>query len=64
MHKAAVIGTGYIGVVHIEQLMRLPSVQIAGIMDRNSKLVSGRKIVEVMADLKTTLPKRTMHRNT
>ncbi|MCE5198739.1 MAG: Gfo/Idh/MocA family oxidoreductase [Armatimonadota bacterium] len=38
MHKVAVIGTGYIGVVHIEQLMRLPNVEIAGIVDKNAKL--------------------------
>jgi len=39
-YRVAVIGTGYIGTVHIEQLMRLPSVSIAGIADKNSQLAS------------------------
>ena len=39
-HRVAVIGTGYIGAVHIEQLMRLPNVIIAGIADKNSNLAS------------------------
>lgn len=36
----AVIGTGYIGVVHIEQLLRVPNVRIVGVADKNSKLAS------------------------
>ena len=39
-YRVAVIGTGYIGAVHIEQLMRLPNVVIAGIADKNAKLAS------------------------
>ncbi len=38
MYKTAVIGTGFIGVVHIEQLMRLPNVQVVGITDKNLEL--------------------------
>jgi predicted dehydrogenase len=37
----AVIGTGYIGVVHIEQLLRVPNVRIVGVADKNAKLASG-----------------------
>ncbi|MFH2069243.1 MAG: Gfo/Idh/MocA family oxidoreductase [Candidatus Omnitrophota bacterium] len=37
-HRVAVIGTGYIGTVHLEQLLRLPNVVIAGIADKNSGL--------------------------
>lgn len=40
-YRVAVIGTGYIGVVHIEQLMRLPSVEIVGISDKNRELAAG-----------------------
>lgn len=40
-HNVAVIGTGYIGVVHIEQLMRIPSVRIVGIADKNRQLAAG-----------------------
>ena len=40
MYKAAIIGTGYIGVVHIEQLLRLPNVEIVGVADKNAKLAS------------------------
>lgn len=36
--RTAVIGTGYIGVVHIEQLMRLANVEVAGIVDKNTSL--------------------------
>jgi predicted dehydrogenase len=36
--RTAVIGTGYIGVVHIEQLLRLPDVEIAGVADKNTSL--------------------------
>ncbi len=39
-YKVAIIGTGYIGVVHIEQLMRLPNVEVVGIADKNTKLAS------------------------
>ena len=39
-YRVAVIGTGYIGAVHIEQLMRLPNVVIAGIADKNAELAS------------------------
>ncbi|MHB0913032.1 MAG: Gfo/Idh/MocA family protein [Armatimonadota bacterium] len=39
-YKAAVIGTGYIGVVHIEQLMRLPNVEVVGVVDKNTKLAT------------------------
>ncbi|PIP16164.1 MAG: dehydrogenase, partial [bacterium (Candidatus Ratteibacteria) CG23_combo_of_CG06-09_8_20_14_all_48_7] len=38
--RVAVIGTGYIGSVHCEQLMRLPNVVIAGIADKNARLAS------------------------
>lgn len=38
--RVAVIGTGYIGNVHCEQLMRLPNVVLAGVADKNSQLVS------------------------
>ncbi|MBI2842946.1 MAG: Gfo/Idh/MocA family oxidoreductase [Armatimonadetes bacterium] len=38
--NVAVIGTGYMGMVHIDQLMRVPSVQILGISDKNVKLAS------------------------
>lgn len=34
----AVIGTGYMGQVHIEQLLRLPQVRVAGVMDANRRL--------------------------
>ncbi len=34
-YRVAVIGTGYIGVVHIEQLLRLPGLEIAGVADRD-----------------------------
>ncbi|MDD5678731.1 MAG: Gfo/Idh/MocA family oxidoreductase [Kiritimatiellae bacterium] len=43
--KVAVIGTGYIGVVHIEQLLRLPSAELVGVTDKNQTLaaeVAGR----------------------
>ncbi len=36
----AVIGTGYIGVVHVEQLLRLPAVRVIGIADANRDLAS------------------------
>ncbi|MEI6916565.1 MAG: Gfo/Idh/MocA family oxidoreductase, partial [Armatimonadota bacterium] len=39
-YRVVVIGTGYIGVVHIEQLMRLPNVEIVGIADKNRDLSS------------------------
>ncbi|MFH1903333.1 MAG: Gfo/Idh/MocA family oxidoreductase [Candidatus Omnitrophota bacterium] len=39
-HRVAVIGTGYIGAVHCEQLLRLPNVVLAGIADKNSNLAS------------------------
>ncbi|MDD3926621.1 MAG: Gfo/Idh/MocA family oxidoreductase [bacterium] len=37
-YRVAVIGTGYIGVVHIEQLLRLPGLEIAGVADRDMNL--------------------------
>jgi len=40
-YRVAVIGTGYIGVVHIEQLMRLPNVEIVGVADKNRALAQG-----------------------
>ena len=40
-YKAAVIGTGYIGVVHIEQLLRLPNVEVIGVADKNIDLAKG-----------------------
>lgn len=43
-YKVAIVGTGYIGVVHIEQLMRLPNVEVAGVADKNIKLA--RQIAE------------------
>ncbi len=39
-HRVAVIGTGYIGAVHCEQLMRLPNVVLAGVADKNPRLAS------------------------
>lgn len=39
-HKVAVIGTGFIGSVHIEQLLRLPNAELAGITDKNQKLAA------------------------
>ncbi len=36
--KVAVIGTGYIGAVHVEQLLRMPGVEIVGVADRNIAL--------------------------
>ncbi len=34
----AIVGTGYIGQVHIEQLLRLPQLRIAGLADKNRNL--------------------------
>ena len=39
--RVAVIGTGYIGNVHCEQLMRLSNVVLAGIADKNQAFASG-----------------------
>ena len=39
-YKVAVIGTGYIGVVHIEQLMRLPNAELVGVTDKNQALAA------------------------
>lgn len=39
-YRIAVIGTGFIGVVHIGQLLRIPNVEIVGISDKNAKLAS------------------------
>lgn len=39
-HKVAVIGTGYIGVVHIEQLLRLPNAELVGVTDKNQVLAA------------------------
>ncbi len=40
MHQVAVIGTGYIGVVHLEQLLRLPNIKVIGITDANPALAA------------------------
>lgn len=37
-HKVAVIGTGYIGAVHVEQLLRIPGAAIVGLTDKNKEL--------------------------
>ncbi|MCX5642498.1 MAG: Gfo/Idh/MocA family oxidoreductase [Candidatus Omnitrophica bacterium] len=39
-YRVAVIGTGYIGAVHCEQLLRLPNVMLAGVADKNPRLAS------------------------
>lgn len=39
-YRVAVIGTGFIGAIHCEQLLRLPNVVLAGIADKNSQLAS------------------------
>ena len=39
-HKVAVIGTGYIGIVHIEQLLRLPNAELVGVTDKNQTLAA------------------------
>lgn len=47
MIRTAVIGTGYIGMVHIENLMRLPGVQVVAVADANESLLdSVRKSYE------------------
>jgi len=33
--RVAIVCTGYIGQVHIEQLLRLPQLWIAGLVDKN-----------------------------
>lgn len=57
--RVVVIGTGYIGTVHIEQLMAVPGVEIAGISDANGKLaadVAGRfGIPRVYRDVREVL---------
>ena len=36
--RAVVIGVGYIGMVHIQELRRLPNVELAGVVDKNQEL--------------------------
>ena len=35
MLKVGVIGAGYIGLVHVETLMRMPGVEVVGVADTN-----------------------------
>ena len=42
MLKVGVIGAGYIGLVHVETLMRMPGVEVVGLADTNEAQLAPR----------------------
>lgn len=41
MHNVAIIGTGYIGAVHLDTLLRIPGVRVTALADTNVALAQG-----------------------
>ncbi len=53
--KVGLIGTGYIGLVHLEMLRRLVGAEVLAVADKNRELPIISKSIEILEPLKAGL---------